>query len=310
MEEVYFNIGADFWYAHYYDNLAVSFVNQEAAHKFGEFFSNGLNGPEEKKGLCLSISDIINKNYDKLKDTDKIEIDSLCFIDEPIRYIERFQYIKFPDFKDKQFDGLIIRMDINPCVGKENSMTKIYCISRYRGRLTSVEVKNFFAMAEVICKAIVETLSLIYIQKFNEFAEKQHYIGVKKVKEEKLSNPFRLVSRCVGSDDENTTKFLHLLQYPEEWNKFCRKNAYAKTIFATLGDMNEPAGKGWKLADYKWFREKVLYEKKDISPKQVHETWGYIGFKRDDNMGHFIGISSSSPRDILLPIHLDFIRSY
>lgn len=303
-----FNKGADFWYAHYYEDLGVCFTDPAAADNFGHFFSNKLNKKETIDKLCSSLSDIVNKNYLEFKGVSSFQ-DS-CFVDGKIEYIKEFQYIRFPDFKASPLNELILRIDINPCVGKEDAMTKIYCIPRYEGSVTASETNDFFRRSKLVCKSTVDTLSEIYVKCFSEFANQEN-VEPAKIKKENLEDPYILVSSMAGSDDENTKKFFDLLDNPSEWEKYCKNNSHGKSILNFLSKMRKPMDNRWKLNEYEWYKNVVEFESSDDNhaSNKFNQATGYVGFKKEGKQGHFIGISDSYPRDILLPIHLDIIQS-
>jgi hypothetical protein len=307
MEKMTFDKGADFWYAHYYEDADFRLADKQLADKFGSFFCDKINSTQIKGELCKSLYSIMSDNYNAFNNVDKF--DYACFEDGEIVYSSKHQYITFPDFRIKPLDELVLRVDISPCVGEEDSMTKIYCIPRYRGQIKASDIGDFFKRSELVCEAAICILSEIYINTFRNFAKTANL----KIENNDawMKAPYLLVSRMVGSKDAHTKEFLRLLDKPTEWEEFCHNNERGKTILDVLSEMNRANSKGWNLPDYEWFKQTVQFESTDptVGKKLDREAIGYFGFKADEHFGHCIGIADSYPRDILRPIHRDVIKT-
>lgn len=307
MAEILFNKGVDFWYAHYYSNVSIRFPNEDCIQGFGNFFSENLNKKENKEKLSLAIGQVVNKNYNCFDNAELQDPHLSCFVDEPIEYVKQFQYIRFPDFTNRHLKRFVLRLDINPCIENKGTMTKIYVMPRYSGAVYKKELLDFFHRAQIVCEPIVRILSSTYLRLFNQFVERFNPPDVKKLDFAQLENPYVLISRVAGSDEDGIKTFVELLDSPDEWYKFCRENPQGKSIIDVLAEMNNPIGKHWQLSQYKWFKEKALYE--GSAGKEYQQCTGYLGFKGDNELGHFIGIANSFPRDLLLPVHLGIINS-
>ena len=304
-----FNQGADYWHSHYYNGSFNKIKKEEHVDSFGEFFKTRLNEAREKEDFCISISNIINEQFGHFKTFKKNGISSSCFVNDPIEYVKEFKYIRFPDFKNDNLNEFVIRIDINPCIGKKESMTKIYCSPRYTGELPENETLDFLKRAENISEPITKIVADKYKQELDEFTRAYNIDVNGEDREDDPAPPYILTSRVVGSNDEGVKKFISLLDTPEEWNNYCEETLEGKTIIDVLQRINKLNHKDWDISDYKWLKQKVFYKQETSNTEKFHEGHGYIGFKGDDNYGNFIGIADSSPTDLLLPIHLNIIRA-
>lgn len=301
MEDIKFDKGADKWYAHYYDNPGMRLDDEKIAAEFGKFFSARLNNNETKEELCQSIGEILCKYYQN--DKNKLDAND-CFEQGDIEYIPKFKYIRFPDFKVRSLENFIIRIDINPCIGLKESMTKLYCIPRYRGEVGVNDAVDFFYKSTNVCDAIIKKIREKYIEAFSEFSAVD-------IDPDKSNGPYLLVSNMIGSSDEDTRQFFDLMVDPEKWQYFCKTNERGRAILRLLNEMNQSIDKGWNLNDYQWLKQSVDFTQSgsEVEGKKNRKSKGYIGFKADETLGHFIGVSDSYPRDVLLPLNLDIIRT-
>lgn len=307
MADYVFNKGIDFWFAHYFENLGFCFRDEQEVVKFGEYFCGKLNQSENKISLCRDIIGEISKNIEFFGDVDTRSLDSSCFLEENISFNKDFFYIRFPDFKNEQLKGLLLRLDINPCVGEKISTTKIYCILRYIEKIDIGKAVNFFATAEIISEGIINILTEVYFDQVKHYCAENNYPEDDILKIENLKRPKKIISRIVGSDDNDLRTFIELTKNPDSWMEYCKTNK-GKTYLEILRKINSKHKKNWKLSDYDWYTQNVLLEEKSrIS--ESREAKAYFGFKEDEEMAQLIGIADSFPRDILLPIHLQLIQT-
>lgn len=299
-EDIFFDKGAEFWYAHYYREANFRFSNQKEADKFCGFFCSEIN--KEKENLCKKLRDIIDEVFKNSKNTAYPHSD--CFEEKKIEYVQKLNYIKFPDFIDPILENFLLRIDINPCVGSERGMTKIYCIPRYWSKISLKKALSFFDRSQKACPKIVNLLSEYYLKIFNQFMQN----SIPET-DKMLQNPFVLITKALGSSDPETVKFISLLDNTEEWDMHCKNNLRAKQLLLAFSEMNKPHNKKWKLSEYEWIQQSVLYQPKENPANKKLEANGYIGLKEDENFGHFVVLSDSEPRNVLLPLHLDIIKS-
>ena len=247
------------------------------------------------------ISQKFTERFNNFKNISFTENDNEFISTEIIEYDQHFKYLRFPDFTNKHLKGFVLRIDINPCLKETGSMTKIYCISRYHNPINGTEILDFLDRSKAICEIIINELSTVYKKIFNNFLN-----DVLKQSEKDINNtPHVIFSRVVGSSDESTKEFIRLSSSNDLLQKFCKNNPNAQKIQNILRCLSELTGKPWNLADYEWITHKVTLKEKDKS----REASGYIGYKSDDECTHFIGVVDSYPQDVLLPIHLEIIRS-
>jgi hypothetical protein len=312
MCEINFTKGAEFWYAHYYEKLRIGCQNTKILADFGRYFSDFLNEEKEKLELSSLLRDIVREQYRKFDKLDEKYFDNLDFLkDEKIEYNKEFNYIRFPDFSSDRSTGILLRMDINPCIGDDDTMTKIYCNLRHRDNISEKDAYYFFKKSQPISNNIVEILTKRYVDSYTKYARINNY-SIEEVDESAVREPFIVDSYMVGSNDEHMINYLKKLDNRSEWTEFCQKDETGKKLNEFLVKLNKSSiGKDWELSDYDWFKQKVVFEqKRDQAGKpQRYEALGYIGYHGDDNSCHLIGVSDSYPHDILLPLHLELIQS-
>jgi len=306
-----FNKGIDFWNANYYPDFGSCFFENKMAELFGEFFCNEINKDEEKKDLCNTVYETVKNNMAFFPGISLEDLDSFCFENKPVKYIKEQQYIRFPDFRNPVLKNYIIRLDINPCVGRKNAMTKIYCIPRFVGEIAVSAISKFVAGAKAISDALLDVLTKKYIKIYNLFAAKK----MKKVElidpdSDQMMKKVKVVSLCVGSDSRETFKFLENAKNPDTWNEYSKNDESAKWFFKTLRILNNASESDSELRDYEWYlHEGIISKKEDAKNTIDREVEGYLGFSKEEGREQYLGITNSVPRDLMLPVNLNRIRT-
>ena len=313
--EFYFNKGAEFWYANYYENLGLHCKDVETVSEFGKYFSDVLNNDSRKEKLSQFIRETVKDNFGKFNDFNEEYFDSMHFSeDEKIKYKNEYRYIRFPDFTTNRNKGLLLRLDINPCIGTEDTMTKVYCNIQYRNNISGDDTLSFFKRSRPVSMAVVKFLTNLYLDSHMSFAGCKGLL-IENVNKSSLQNPFIVDSLMVGSSDEMMRFYLSQMENKSMWQEYCKKDTSGKRLNNLLvqlnKDINSRFNRRWKLSDYDWIKQKVTFKQKDDLAKKpvTHNSVGYVGYTGDGSSLHLLGVSDSYPSDILLPLHLELIRS-
>lgn len=311
MKEFVFNKGIDYWNASYYPNLGPCFLDREIANSFGSYFCDEIDQPKYLEKLCDSVYETIKNNRALFSMINKDELVEYCFDKTGVTYNEDQQYIRFPDFKLEKLNNYVIRMDINPCIGRKDAMTKIYCIPRFKGAISIDKLSEFVLGARAISEKVLEFLVEKYIQIYNQFAEKNSdYCNKIEIHSDEAKLKIKVISLCVGSDTKETSIFLKNIEKPSTWKKYSKKDKTAQSIFEALKVLNSSTLSKWELNDYSWYSQQVVIsEKKGESISLGKKVSGYLGFVKEENIEQYLGVVNSIPRDLMLPIHLNLIRT-
>lgn len=308
MNSLIYNKGAEHWYAHYYNTSTSSFSEDDidTINEFGATLANGLN--EYLNELCDEIKFLLNN---RLLDANRTKA---CFNpSEKVFYNSEERYLRFPDFIIPELKDFVLRLDINPCIGREKATTKVYCIHRVKHGLTRSEAKDFYLNTDGVCKQIIRIVMNKYKDLFNAFIDARRIKNVAKLNDEELLSPSVMVYRVLGSDDVDTKKFIKKANKDfhdgSEFSEFNSTNNRAKDIIAAMKELIEIDDPAWKTKDYTWYTPSKSIMHGSSIDSRTEEVNGYLGLKKEgDTTFHFVGITDSTPRDLLLPLNIQTIN--
>ncbi|HML54759.1 MAG TPA: hypothetical protein PKC79_11745 [Solidesulfovibrio magneticus] len=301
-----FDHGTEVMLGNYYNSPGSCFVNQDISslgHSIAEYFN------KKKETICDKIIEALkSEQFEEILEVKIDDCTRQCFIKESdVEFNKTYKYIKFPYFNIPALDGFQIGIDINPCIGSQDSRTKIYGIFRYYDTPCTIDfIKKFSKKSMVLCNSIVRIIAKQYFEYINT-----NFVNTNIT----LDNYYSIYSIGIGSTDTVVQKYIDLSNDNEKFEALYTSNRDAQTISTTLLDLCELASNNSR-AMYWWTKNTFIYDESDDDlqteeyAKSTRKTTAFIGRYGEETKAFFIALVNNKPKFALRPLNIGLINKH
>jgi len=301
-----FDCGTEVMLGNYYNSPGSCFISEDQT-SFGDNIAKYFN--KRKEIVCDNI--IKELKGEQFEDILEVKIDDCtrqCFIKgSDVEFNKTFKYIKFPYFSIPALDGFQIGIDINPCIGSQDSRTKIYGIFRYYDTPCTIDfIKQFSQKSMTLCNSIVKIVAKQYFEYINET-----FANISTT----LEDCYSIYSIGIGSKDNTVQKYIDLSNNSEKFEALYTSDRDAQTISATLLELCEIASNNSRSM-YWWTKNTFIYDESDDDSlpeecgKSTKKTAAFIGRYGEETKAFFIALVNNKPKFALRPLNIGLINKH
>jgi hypothetical protein len=313
MSDLIFDQGVEYWLGRYFNTPNTCIPSLDIANSFGMFLEQEFNKPSTRNELCSEISKNVVEKFDGFGSKTRLNRKGSCFVDEKIEYKANQRYINFPDFKSKGLKGFVIRININPCMLKQNSMTKIYCNARYLSEINGENSIEYNKRAQDLCSTTVDYVSRIYETIFRNFILHEMDTSLQASMQPNLGPYYDTISTFAGSKDEKINALINYFSDICSGRNYDYNPEHVFEVFKSFSKLAQKMNKavfGQKNSSLKKYSWEVFdITEKSIVTNTIEKFKALSGFKDCGNYYHYLGLVNSIPRNFLLPMNIELINS-
>jgi hypothetical protein len=303
---ILFDCGTEVMLGNYYNSPGSCFVNEDSV-SFGYSIEEYFN--KRKEIICDKI--IEELKIGNIEDILGVKIDDCtrqCFISgSDVKFNKLHKYVKFPYFNIPALDGFQIGIDINPCIGSQDSRTKIYGIFRYYDTPCTIDfVKQFSQKSIMLCNSIVKIIANQYFEYINTSFTNT---------DTKLDDYYSVYSIGIGSKSNIVQEYIDMSNDNDKFEALYTSDRDAQSISATLLDLCELASNN-SQDNYWWTKNTFIYDESDEDslqeeyPKSAKKTSAFIGRHGGETKAFFIALVNNKPKFALRPLNIGLINKH